>query len=228
MVGAEVVPGQLLGEDQPPAHAAPARAVVARCLGELAAAVPGRLHRADEGRAYLVILELAYGGGGGAARRGDPLAQHRGMLTGLPQQLGRAEHGLHHQLGGGVPGQAEVDAGLDHRLDDEEQVRGARAGDRGHRVLVALRHGDHPAGRGQDLGHPVEMLLLAVRARRDGRHALVDLGGGVGHHPDHGDPVGQRASMEAVSTPAASETTKVAGCRHSADLGPAGRACPAA
>ena len=50
---------------------------VAGRRGQVTAAVPGRLHGADERRAYLVILELAYGGGGRAARRGHPLAQHR-------------------------------------------------------------------------------------------------------------------------------------------------------
>ena len=114
-----------------------------------------------------------------------------GMLPGLPEQLGRAEHGLHHQLGGDVARQSEVHAGLDHRLDDEEQVRRAGPGDRGHRILVALRHGDHAAGGGQDLRHPVQMIVVAVRAGGDGGHALVDLGRSVGHHPDHGDALGQ-------------------------------------
>ena len=62
------------------------------------------------------------------------------------------------------------------------------------------------------------MLLAGVRAGGDGRHALVDLGGGVRHHPDDGDPVGSRASIEAVSTPAARETTRVPGFSESRDL----------
>ena len=90
---------------------------------QLPAAVPGRLHRTQERRPNLVVLELPDRRRGGAARGRDPLAQHGGMLAGLPQQLGRAEHGLHHQLGRDVPRQPEVDARLDHRLDHEEQVR---------------------------------------------------------------------------------------------------------
>ena len=190
VVGAEVVAGQLLGVDQPARHR-PARpwstGVVAGGRGQLAAAVPGRLHRAEERRAHLVVLQLPYGRRGGATRGGDPLAQHRRVLAGLPEHLGRAEHGLHHQLGGDVPGQPEVDAGLDHRLDDEEQVRRTGAGDRRHRILVALRHRHHPAGRGEDLGDPVQVVLVACVPGGDGGHPLVDQGRGVGHHPDHGD-----------------------------------------
>ena len=168
VLGSEVVLGQLLGEDEQPTHPriARCRRILPRGGGQRPAPVPGRLDRPDEGGAHLVVLELAYGRRGGAARGGDPLAQHGRMLAGLPEQLGRAEHRLHHQLGGDVAGQAEMHAGLDHGLDDEEQVRGPGAGDRGHGVLVALGHRHHPAGGRQDLGDPIEMILVAVRARR--------------------------------------------------------------
>ena len=128
--------------------------------------------------------------GRGAARRGDLLAQHGRVLTGLAQQLGRADHGLHDQLGRGGARQPEVHAGLDHRLDDEEQVRRPGAADRGDRVLLVLRHPqDLAGGRQQRLG-PRQVVVVAVRAGRDRGHALVDQGRGVRHDPDHRDALG--------------------------------------
>ena len=96
-------------------------------FGELARTVAGGLHRGEERGADLVDLELAQRGGGGAARRGDLLAQHDGVGAGLAEHLGRADERLDDQLGGGGARQAEVDAGLDHRLDDEEDVGRARS-----------------------------------------------------------------------------------------------------
>ena len=191
VVMAEVVPGQLLGVDQPTGHRpAPLSRRTGRHrgrpgrLGQGPAAVSRRLHRPQERGAHLVVLQHLDRGRRRAARRGDPLAQHRRVLAGLAQHRRRPEHRLHDQLGGDVAGQSQVHPGLDHRLDDEEQVRRTRARDGGDRILVALRHRDHPAGGRQDLGHVVEVLGAGVRAGRDRRHALVDQSGGVRHHPD--------------------------------------------
>ena len=154
----EVVPGQLLGVDQPPPPRVAddtgriaGRAARAGRLGQRPTAVPRRLHRPEEGGAHLVVLQHLDRGRRGPAGRGDPLAQHRRVLTGLAQHGGRAEHRLHDQLGGDVARQAEVHPGLDHRLDDEEEVRRTGPGDGGDGVLVALRHGHHPTGGRQDL-----------------------------------------------------------------------------
>src|SRR6476646_8883184 len=76
-------------------------------LGEGAGAVAGGLDGPEERGPHLVVLELAEGGRGGAARRGDPLPQHDRVLAGVAQQLGRADHGLHDALGGDVAGQPE-------------------------------------------------------------------------------------------------------------------------
>ena len=98
------------------------------------------------------------------AGRGDVLAQHRRVLAGLLEHLGRADEGLDHQLVGRRPRQAEQDAGLDHRLDDVEDVRRPGAADRGDRVLVLLGHADDLAHRAQQRLGLGEVLLVAVRA----------------------------------------------------------------
>ena len=73
--------------------------------------------------------------GGGAAGRGDVLAQLAGADAGLAvQQLARAldrrARELHRQIGG----QAEFFARLRHRLDEREHIGRAGAGERRHRV----------------------------------------------------------------------------------------------
>ena len=64
------------GGRRPPGHAPRAGQ---HALGELARPVAGGLHGGEERRPHLVDLELAQRRGGGAARRGDLLAQHVGV-----------------------------------------------------------------------------------------------------------------------------------------------------
>src|SRR6476620_2189880 len=66
------------------------------------------LHGRDERCPHLVVLELADGRGGGAAGLGHLLAEHGRWGTGLAEQLGRADHGLHDERGRGAGRQAEV------------------------------------------------------------------------------------------------------------------------
>src|SRR4051812_26754004 len=90
--------------------------------GERTRTVAGGFHGRDERGPHLVVLELADRRGRRTSRRGDLLAQHGRVRPGLAQELGRADDGLHDELGRGGAGQAEVDAGLDHGLDHEEEV----------------------------------------------------------------------------------------------------------
>ena len=82
--------------------------------------------------------------------------------------IGRADRGLHDQVVGDLPGQAEQDAGVDHRLDQEVEVRRAGAGERGHRVLLGLGHPDGPAER-------LEHLLGQRQVRRRWRAAPAEI-----------------------------------------------------
>ena len=82
----------------------------------------------------LVLAQLVDRRRARAAGRGDRVAQLRGMQTGAQGVLGGAEQRLRHQVVGKVAREAEVDAGVDERLHDREQV--GRAGPRqrgGHR-----------------------------------------------------------------------------------------------
>ena len=55
------------------------------------------------------------------------------------------------QLGGHGPGQPEQDPGVDHRLDEEEEVRRAAARQRRHRVLLRLGHAHDLADRAEQV-----------------------------------------------------------------------------
>ena len=134
----------------------------------------------------------------------DLLAQHRRVLAGLLEHRRGPEEGLDDELGGRGPGQPEDDAGLDHRLDDVEDVRRPAAGDRGDRVLVLLRRAGRPCRTTQQRLGLEEVLLGAVPSRRDRRHALVDEGRRVGHDPDHRRPLGQ-ARLEELGRDAGRE-----------------------
>ena len=72
----------------------------------------------------------------------------------------------------------------------KKMYAGPGAGDRGDGVLLALGDPQHLAGRGHQRLGLREVGLVAVGARRDGGHPLVDEGRRVGHDPDDGDPVG--------------------------------------
>ena len=119
------------------------------------------------------------------------------MGAGPAQHRGRAQHGLHRELGGDRPGQPEPDPGVDHRLHDEEDIGRTGAGDGGDGILLGLRHPDHPSGGGHqrlDLG---ELLLAAAGPRRHRRHPLTHQCRGVRHHPGHRDPGGHPLLDEA-------------------------------
>ena len=136
-----------------------------------------------------MVFELAHRRRRRTARRRDALAQHGRVLAGLAQHLRRADHRLGDQLGGRRARQPEVHAGLDHRLDDKEQVRRPRARDRRDGVLLLLGHPDDPAGRAQQVLGLDQVRLVAVGAAGDRGHPLVDERRRVGHHADDSDAV---------------------------------------
>ena len=179
--------------------------------GQVPRAVASGLHGGEERGADLVVLELAYGRGRRAARRGHPLAQHGRVLTGLAQQLGRADDGLDDQLGGRAARQPQVHAGLDHRLDDEEQVRRTGPADRGDGVLLLLGHPDHPAGRRQQLSTSARCASSHDEPREIAAMPSSTSAGVLGMTRTTGMPAGSRASMNVVVMPAASDTTRPAG-----------------
>ena len=116
------------------------------------------------------------------------------------------ERGLHEQVGRDRPRQPEQDAGVGHRLDQEEEVRRAAAGQRGHRVLLRLRHADHLADRATAAPRPAAGARSAACAPAGQRaHRLVDQHRRVGHHPDHrgaGRPAASRERRSGCRPPA--------------------------
>src|SRR5690606_14787008 len=90
--------------------------------GECAASVAGRLDGRQEGRADAVAFQFGDGGDGGAARGGDRFAQDDRVFAGVAEHDG----GAHDRLGDHVerrrPRHAEQDPGVDHRLDQVEEV----------------------------------------------------------------------------------------------------------
>ena len=98
-VGAPATSAVAPGCDAPGRSRSPATRLSHRT--QLAGAVGRGLHRGDERGAHLVVVELAQGGDGRAAGRGDLLAQHRRVLAGLLEHRRGAVEGLDDQLGGG-------------------------------------------------------------------------------------------------------------------------------
>ena len=131
----------------------------------------------------------------------------------VAQHGGRTDRGLHDQLGRQRPGQPQQDAGVDHRLDQEEEVGRARSGQRGDGVQLRLGHPhDLADARHQRLGQgqvrsaacaPAEMAVIASSTRA----------GVLGMQRTTAVPGGSAASMRAVGTPAATETTTWSGRR---------------
>src|SRR5207249_12061598 len=62
------------------------------------------------------------------------------VLTRVAQHGGGADRRLHDQLRGQGARQAEQDAGVDHRLDEVEEVRRPGTGQRGYRVQLRFRY----------------------------------------------------------------------------------------
>ncbi len=60
----------------------------------------------------------------------DRLAQLHRVLAGLAQHDGGADRGLHDEVVGDLARQAEQDAGVGHRFDQEEEVGRSRPGQR--------------------------------------------------------------------------------------------------
>lgn len=116
-----------------------------------------------------------------AGRAGDGLAELDRVFAAVPEHDRRADGGLDDQVVGLGAGQAEQDAGVGHRLDEEVEVRGARAGERGGRVLLGLGDPESLADAAEDRLGVVEVLGGGVAARGDDGHALVHQDGGVRH-----------------------------------------------
>ena len=138
------------------------------------------------------------------------------------------ERGLHDEVGGQRARQAEQDAGVDHRLDEVEEVRRPAARQRRDGVLLRLRHPPHLAhGREQRLGL-VQVLLPRVRARRQHAHALVHQRRGVRHDPDDGRR--RRAGRPRSAPSARPRRPRRPGARRRPRrrAGPAACRCPAA
>ena len=239
VVRTEVVPGQLLGEDQPAAHAGRPSRVAGRSgrswrrrrggCGQLPAAVARRLDGAQERGPDLVVLQLPDGRRGGAAGRGDPLPEHGGVLAGLPQQLGRAEHGLHDQLGGGVPRQPEMDARP--RSSPRRRRTGTPARTRRSR---SPRPGSAPAPSAPDrspTGSSVTRSRCSWSLCAPGEIAAIPSStwaGVLGITRTTGDAVGQPGLDRGGVHPGGQRHHQRPGRRYRSDLAPAGRACPAA
>ena len=68
-------------------------------------------------------------------------------------------------------GSPTSDTSLDQRLDHQEQVGGAGAGQAGHGVEEVLGHPHHGADGAEDAARPSEVVVAGVAARGDGRRA---------------------------------------------------------
>lgn len=103
------------------------------------------------------------------------------MFAAVAEHHGGADGGLDDQLVGLGAGQAEQDAGVGHGLDEEVEVRGARSGQGGRRVLLGLGDAEGLADALEDRLRGGEVVGGGVAVGRDDGHALVDEYGGVRH-----------------------------------------------
>ena len=146
----------LRGLSRPRPRRRPARARRCGC---------GRVDRVQERRAHAGLLEMTDRGDRGATRRRHHLAKLDRVLARVAQHLRGAEHRLDDQLGRHVAREPEQDAGLDHRLGEQEEVRGTAAARRRDGVEVRLLQPEHPSRRSRAAPRRREVLVLA-RARR--------------------------------------------------------------
>ena len=88
------------------------------------------------------------------------------MLAGLVEQLGGAAHRLNREHLRDVAGKPLAHAGARQRVDDEREVRRARARDGGRGVLVALVDDDRPSDRREQRANQIDLLRRWPRCRR--------------------------------------------------------------
>ncbi|MBW8701721.1 hypothetical protein MBT84_19130 [Streptomyces sp. MBT84] len=117
------------------------------------------------------------------------------MLAAVAEHHRRADRGLDDQFVGLVAGQPEQDAGVRHGLDQIEEVRRTRAGQRGAGVLLCLGDAERLADGTEDLLGVGEVRLGGVASGRDDGHGLVDEGGRV-RHDAHDRGAGGQARLE--------------------------------
>ncbi len=151
----------------------------------------GGLQGGDEGGADAVVLEFADGVDGGAGRGGDGLAEFHGCSPLSRSMTAAPIAACTMSVVGLGAGQAEQDAGVGHRLDQEVEVGGAGAGEGGGGVLLGLGDAQGLADAAEDLLGDGEVRRVGVRTAGDHRHRLVHQGGRVGHDADHGGAGGQ-------------------------------------
>ena len=134
------------------------------------------------------------------------------MLAAVGEHLGRADRRLDDQLVGHVARQAEQDAGVDHGLDQEEEVGRAGAGQRRDGVLLRLGHPHHLADARPAVPRPVAMWSgVAWRPAEIALIASPTSIGVFGMTRTTGVPAGSLRSYSAVGRPAHSDTTRVPG-----------------
>jgi hypothetical protein len=107
----------------------------------------------------------------------------------VAQLLRGAEHRLDDEGRRRLARDAEQDAGLDHRLGEQCEVRRARAGERRDRVHRVLRYADDAAEMSERFLGEREMLLARVRAGAEAGHSLVHHRRRVGHRANDGHAV---------------------------------------
>ena len=140
------------------------------------------------------------------------------MLARVAEHLRRAQHGLHDEVGGHVPGESEQDAAVDHGLGQEGEVGRARTGGSGHGVLMDLGQPKDPSHVPEELLGHGQVLVLRVSAGADHRHGLVHHHRDVGHHPDHGDALAQPGLDERGADPRGERDHQVVGVYGRAEL----------
>ena len=161
--------------------------------------------------------------------RGHRLAELDRVHVLVAQELRRAEHRLDDELRRDLAGEAEQNAGLDHRLGEQREVRGARAGDGGDGVHVALGHATTRPRCERHSSASARLLLAGVASRADAGDALVDDGGRVRHRAhDRHLRAEVRRSIVAVGIAAATERIVCSGLTASGRSRRAGPRSPAA
>jgi hypothetical protein len=141
------------------------------------------------------------------------------VLTGLAQHRRGAQCRLGDEVGGDGAWQAEQDPGVDHRLDEEEEVGRSAAGQGGDRVLLRLGHPDRRADGGEQTLGAGEVGLGGVRAGRQCAHREPDPDRGVGHDPDDRNLSGEGPFEGGEGDPGGHRHDELVGGHDRAELG---------
>mmetsp|Transcript_1520 Transcript_1520/g.4004 ORF Transcript_1520/g.4004 Transcript_1520/m.4004 type:complete len:255 (-) Transcript_1520:101-865(-) len=162
-----------------------------RGQSQLERAAARRRDRSHRRRAEAILLERLHARDRGATRRAHLVLEVSRVLARLEDHRRRALHCLRGERLRDRPRQARAHAAVCERLDEQEAVRGAGAGEACDRIHQLFRHLLRAADRRKEVLDGVGVGGGGARATTEARGAFAHEARQVGHHADHARALGQ-------------------------------------